>query len=197
MANSEKDDPSLRAEAVVGAGRGGLIVAMGGVGWLGWGLGEAKLFSPVVGTAFGFMALLLWAWSIFTIRKGRILRRQYSPGASSSRRAVWRSFFVVVLLEVLGIACAFMLANRIHRPDLWADWCALVVGLHFLPLAKIFRAPILGVLGVSISLWCVLCWVLFRSDGLVISVALGTGILLCAASAAASLRGRRIAQSLA
>jgi hypothetical protein len=72
----------------------------------------------------------------------------------------------------------------------------MVVGLHYLPIAKIFRAPVLGVLGTLITLWCLLCWGLFRSDSLVISVALGTGILLWLASAAALLRAREIAQAL-
>jgi hypothetical protein len=168
MAKREKDPkgPSLQAEAVVGAGRGALIVAMGGAGWLGWGLGEARAFGGAVGSTFGFVALFLWACSIYTIRKGRILRKQYPPVPAYTWRAVRRSFFLVVLIEVLAIAFVFILANQIRRPDLWADWCAMVVGLHFLPLAKIFRAPVLGVLGVSITLWCALCWALFRSNAL-------------------------------
>ena len=75
MANREEDpkDPSLQAETVVGAGRGAPIVAMFGAGLLGWGLGVAKTFNAAVGAAFGFTALLLWCWSMYTIRKGRHL----------------------------------------------------------------------------------------------------------------------------
>jgi hypothetical protein len=50
-------------------------------------------------------------------------------------------FLVVVLTEVLGIALVSVLANGLHRADPATDWRAMIVGLHFLPLAKIFRAP--------------------------------------------------------
>jgi hypothetical protein len=189
-------DSSFPAEAVLGAGRGALIMSCAGAGWLGWGLGEANAFNVVVGPAFGCIALLLWVWSIYSIRKGRLLRKQYPPVPASTRRAVRSSFVFVVLIEVLALGFAFILAKRLHRPDLWSDWLSMVVGLHYLPLAKIFRAPILGIFGVLITLWCVLCWALFRSNALVISATLGTGILLWAASVSALLRARKIAYSL-
>ncbi len=97
---------------------------------------------------------------------------------------------------MLGIVLAFIVSKRIQRPDLGADWALLVVGVHYLPLARIFRAPILAVLGVLITVWCVFCWVQFRADNLVIGVTLGTGILLWLASATAMVRARRIAHSL-
>ena len=178
-------DPSLQTEAVIGAGRGALIGSMFGAGWLGWGLGEAKVFDGIVGPAFGLMALFLWACSINTIRKGRLLRKKYPPVSASARQAVRRSFLLVVLMEVLTVVFVWILANRIRRPDLGADWCAMVVGLHVLPLARTFRAPTLGVFGVLITLWCVLCWALFRSNVLTTSAALGTGILLWATSVSA------------
>jgi hypothetical protein len=198
MANREEDpkDPSLQAETVVGAGCGAPIVAMFGAGLLGWGLGVAKTFNAAVGAAFGFTALLLWCWSMYTIRKGRHLRKQFPPVPASTRRAIGRSFLLVACIEVVALAFVFVHSNQIHRPDLGADWAMMVVGLHYLPIAKIFRAPVLGVLGTLITLWCLLCWGLFRSDSLVISVALGTGILLWLASAAALLRAREIAQAL-
>jgi hypothetical protein len=189
-------DSSFPAEAVLGAGRGALIMSCAGAGWLGWGLGEANAFNVVVGPAFGCIALLLWVWSIYSIRKGRLLCKQYPPVPASTRRAVRSSFVFVVLIEVLALGFAFILAKRLHRPDLWSDWLSMVVGLHYLPLAKIFRAPILGIFGVLITLWCVLCWALFRSNALVISATLGTGILLWAASVSALLRVRKIAHSL-
>jgi hypothetical protein len=193
---NDTENPSLQAEAVVGAGRGALIVAMFGAGLLGWGLGVARAFNGAVGAAFGFTALFLWSWSIYTIRKGRLLRKQFPPVPASTRRALRRSFLLVVLIEVVALAFVFILSNQIHRPDLGADWAVMVVGLHYLPLAKIFRAPVLGVLGALITLWSLLCWALFRSNTLVISVALGTGILLWLASVCALLRARKIAQAL-
>jgi hypothetical protein len=184
------------AESVVGAGRGALIEAMFGAGWLGWGLGEAKAFNGFTGPVFGFSALLLWGCAIYMIRSGRKLRKRFPAVPDSVRRAITKSFSLVVVVEVAAIILVFTLANWLHRPDLAADWCALIVGLHFLPLAKIFRAPRLGVFGILISVWCIFCWVRFRSDALVISATLGTGILLWAASVAALFRARAIVRSL-
>jgi hypothetical protein len=196
MANRKPMDPSFQAEAVIGAGRGALIVAMFGAGWLGWGLGQARAFTGFVGPAFGFIELFLLACSIYVIRKGRLLRKQYPSMLSSTRHAIRKSFLLVVFTEVVGLLLVWLLANRLHRPDLATDWCAMIVGLHFLPLAKIFRAPHLGVIGILMTLWCVVCWSLFRSNALLISVTVGTGILLWAASVSALFRARKIVHSL-
>jgi len=189
-------NPSYQAEAVVGAGRGALIVAMFGAGWLGWGLGEAKAFTGVVGPAFGMTELFLLACSIYVIRKGRRLRKQNPPVSASVRKVILKSFLLVVLLEALALVFVSILGWRLHRPDLAGDWCAMVVGLHFLPLARVFRSPRLGVIGILIALWCALCWALFRSKTLTISVSLGTGTLLWVACVSALLRARKIAHSL-
>lgn len=198
MAKSEKDavDPSFQAEAVVGAGRSALIVAMFGAGWLGWGLSVAKAFTGFVGPVFGLIELLLLACSIYVIRRGRKLRKEYPPIPASMRRAVHKSFWLVVLAEFIALSVVVTIANVLDRPDLAPDWIAMVVGLHFLPLAKLFRAPQLGVIGLLMTLWCVLCWCLFQSDALVISVTVGTGILLWAASVSALFRARKTELSL-
>jgi hypothetical protein len=76
-------DPSFQAEDMIRAGRGALICAMFGAGWLGWGLGGAKAFNGFVGPPFGFITLFLLAWSIYFIRKGRLLRKRI-PGVDAS-----------------------------------------------------------------------------------------------------------------
>jgi hypothetical protein len=79
-------DPSIQAGAVIGMGRGALIGAIFGAGWLGWGLGSAKAFNGFVGPVFGFTALILLACSIYFLRMGRQLRKQY-PAADASARS--------------------------------------------------------------------------------------------------------------
>lgn len=180
---------------MIGAGRGALVEAMFGAGWLGWGLGEAKAFNGFTGPMFGFTTLLLLACSIFVLRRGRLLRKKY-PAVGASARTTLKWYLLVVLMEILGVLLVMSLANQLHRTDLGTDWCAMVVGLHFLPLAKIFRAPPLVILGILMTLWCALCWVMFRSNALVISVSVGTGILLWGSCVFTLLRARRIVRSL-
>ena len=171
-------------------------MSMFGVGWLGWGLGLAKAFSGFVPLAFGCMAFLLWGSSVYFIRKGRLLRRKFPPLSPSETRAVHKQFWLVVLFEALAILAVGIFATHLQRPDLGADWCALVVGLHFLPLAKVFRAPLLALFGVLIMSWSLIAWTLFRSDALVVRVDIGTGILLCALSTSALLYARKLVHSL-
>jgi hypothetical protein len=197
----DRTDPSSRAlssqaQAVFGAGLGALVPAMFGAGWLGWGLGEAKAYNGLTGPAFGFTELFLFACSIYVLRKGRRLRKKYPAPLTSMQRATRKRFLLIVLIEFLAIALVSILANRLHRADLATDWCAMIVGLHFFPLATIFRAPHFGIIGVLMTLWCALCWVLFRANALVISVSLGTGILLWGSCVFTLLRARRIVRSL-
>jgi hypothetical protein len=189
-------DPSSLAESVAGAGRGALVVAFFGAGWLAWGLGVANAFNGLVGPLFGLCELILFGCAIYMIRKGYRLKKQYPPIPESVRRATRKSFLLTVLWEFLAIAVIFIITWRLHRPDLGADWAAIVVGVHFLPLAKLFRAPQLGVIGILITLWSLISWALFRSNALVISVAIGTGMLLWIASISALLRARQMAASL-
>lgn len=189
-------NPSLQAEAVIGAGRGALIGAMFGAGWLGWGLGTARAFNGFTAPTFGFLALFLLAGSIYFIHKGRVLRIKYPAVVDSTRQTVRKWFVFIVLMEALAIALVSTLAYRLHRADLAANWCAMIVGLHFLPLAKIFRAPHLIARGILITVWCVFCWAFFRSNALVISTSLGTGILFWGSCVFSWFRARRILHSI-
>jgi hypothetical protein len=108
----------------------------------------------------------------------------------------WKWVLLVTVVEVLAIALVAILARRLHRADLATDWCAMIVGLHFLPLAKIVRAPQFVVLGILMMLWCVLSWSFFQSNAIAISASIGTGILLWGNCIISLLKVRRIAQSM-
>jgi hypothetical protein len=189
-------DKSAQGGVISGAGRGALILAMAGSGWLGWGLGSARAFNAVTGSIFGLVSVLLWVWSIRTILAGRALRSQSAATTGPATKFPTKSFIRVVLVEALAVALVLLAAARFHRADLAALGCALVVGLHYLPLAKIFRAPILTVCGILMVLWCLLSWALFKSNVLLIAVTVGTGILLLATSVAILLRARLIVRPL-
>jgi hypothetical protein len=169
---------------------------MSGAGWLGWGLGVAKAYNGFTAPTFGFLALFLFGCSIYFIRRGRLLRKGSSVVVDLARRTVRRWFLFIVLIEALAIVLVTVLATLLHRSDLATNWCAMVVGLHFLPLAKLFHAPELIVRGLLMTLWCVFCWAFFRSNALVISTSIGTGVLLWGGSIFTLLRARRIAHAL-
>jgi hypothetical protein len=187
----------LQPSRVIGAGRGALILAMAGAGWLGWGLSVAQVYNAVVAPIFGTVAISLWGWSIYVMRTGRALHRQLPASSLPLSQFPTRSFVVVLVTEGLAVVLVILFAaGHAHRPDLATDGCALVIGLHYIPLARIFRAPKLAALGILIALWCILSWVFFRTSTLVVAVTAGTGILMWATAVAVLLWARSAARML-
>jgi hypothetical protein len=136
-------------------------MAMFGAGWLGVGLGAAGAFNGLTGPLFGCTEMLLLGCSVALLRSGRAMGKRF-PMPPGERRPVLRAFLVLVAVEVGAILLASILARRLGRPDLGVDWCALVVGLHFFPLARIFRTSQMALLCVALTVWSVLCWALFH-----------------------------------
>jgi hypothetical protein len=190
-------DPALQAQIVQRSGFGALVAGMFGMGWLGSGLGMAHAFTPVVIVFFDVFGVLLLGSSIYFIRKGRSLRRNYPAISDARTRGITKQFIVVVILEFTAIAILSTTAYVFHRPDLAPVLAAIVVGLHFLPLAKIFRQQRYYFWGIAITLWCCICAILFRSNTLVVWSNVGTGVLLWANCAHGLLRTRGTVRSFA
>jgi hypothetical protein len=189
-------DPSLQAQLVFRSGFGALVGGMFGMGWLGWGLGTAHAFTPTVIILFDVFGILLLGYSIYFIRKGRSLCGYYPAPSSTLTQRMKKQFIVVVVLEFTTIAILGTIAYAFHRPDLAPALAATVVGLHFLPLGKIFRQARYYFWGIAITLWCGVCLILFRSNSLVAWSNIGTGVLLWANCAHGLLQARGIVRSL-
>jgi hypothetical protein len=189
-------DPSSQAQLVFRSGLAALVPGMFGMGWLGWGLGIAHAFTPIVIMLFDVVGILILGSSIYFIRKGRSLRRSYPASSDPQGQKMRKQFLVVVILEFMAIGILSRITYVIHRPDLAPVLAAIVVGLHFLPLGKIFRQARYYFWGISITLWCVFCAFSFRSNILVAWSNVGTGILLWASCAHGLLRARGIVHSL-
>lgn len=166
------------------------------MGWLGWGLGTAHAFTPTVIILFDVFGILLLGSSIYFIRKGRSLRRNYPASSNTPAQKTKKQFIVVTAFELTAIVILGATAYAYHRPELTPVLAAAVVGLHFLPLAKIFRQARYYFWGIAITLWCGVCAILFRSNSLVAWSNIGTGVLLWANCAHGLLRARGILRSL-
>jgi len=190
------EGPSFQAQVVIRSGFGALVAGMFGMGWLGSGLGIAHAFTPAAIVLFDVCGALLLGFSVYFIRKGRSLRRDYPASSGARLERINKQFVVVVILEFAAIAIVSTTAYVFHRPDLAPVLAAIVVGLHFLPLGKIFQQPRYYFWGIAIALWCSVCAILFRSNTLIAWSNIGTGILLWANCAHGLLRARSIARSL-
>jgi hypothetical protein len=156
------------------------MMAIFGMLWMGWGLAVGNLFTLSVMLTFYAAFLALLATAILTIRKGMALRKIHplAPGPEGARIA--RRFKIISALEAMGIVLVLIVEGALHRPDLLAVWMGLVVGLHFLPLAKLFRFSAYYYTGAAIIACDVLSWTLLRSSVITVFAALGTGIALWA-----------------
>ena len=190
-------DRFVRAQVVFGLGRGGLIGTLFGAGWLSWGLSAAHEFTLPLGVLVWTCESFLVACAVYFISGGRSLRQKYPAlGQSKARKMDWQ-FSIIVIVGFVGIGFVVFFSSALHRSELAADWIAIVVGLHFLPLGKLFHNPVYFATGIAILVWCFLCRILFRANALTAWAATGTGIVLWAASVRGFLRARQFARGIA
>jgi hypothetical protein len=141
---------------------------------------------------FGFMGSVWFGWSqeapprqwrpllisgsvasILTAIAGGILSWQHWNDGTVFDSRTSPIFGIVVAAEfILAGAGAAILGKR-GRKDLIVSWVALVVGLHFLPLAWFLHFPLLGVMGVVMSVAAVSGVPLAKSRGLATSAVVG------------------------
>jgi len=179
---------------ILGRGIGAMVCTIFGALWLGLGLAGGHAFSLAVIAAFSICCVGLYAGSVFLIRRGRRLRSQppvhLEPSAGVPKQFTW-----LVIAEVVACVAIAWACGARNRGDLIPLGIALVVGLHFLPFARIFRAPECYVTGAAIAIWCVLSWALFRAPKMDVSVGIGTGLILWFTGAYDLIRSRALLSS--
>lgn len=122
-----------------GSARGALICAFFGSAWMYWAVVVSGNPTPVWFSIVTVLAVALIAWAFLRIRTVRHLPS--SAAELEHSRAFRKFFWVDVGIEwgLIGVA-VFALA-RFGRGDLIPQALGVIIGLHFLPLVKIFRAP--------------------------------------------------------
>ncbi len=163
--------------------RGAVIMAFFGAVFaaltmhLQWQVGSAQLALPFV----GFLAIAGAAFHTVRLSGNSIVLSERTRKA-----LIWSS-----VGEGIGIFLAVNVVNNLHRPDLLLPAMALVVGLHFLPIAHAasFRPfLVLGMFLVTAS--CIGFVVASPVGGEIAGIA--SALALWFASAAAIHRERRI-----
>ena len=81
--------------------------------------------------------LFLWAWCDY-----RAFRPYVDPKAEpAAQKARARAFRWINAVQWLAVVVANIVLNAVGRPGWTAPAVILIVGLHLLPLARLFRAP--------------------------------------------------------
>jgi len=134
---------------LIGMTTGGTIMFGFGIAWLLIGVLVApsstglRLSLLVAGIALGVSV------AIMGLRASRLPRGTVPATAEqiAAGRAIGRRFGLIFGLETVAILLAVAVLNGIHRPDYIPCAIAVIVGLHFFPLAPLFKAPIYNVTG--------------------------------------------------
>ncbi len=61
-------------------------------------------------------------------------------------------YALIVATEGAAISVGGPILDHFHRPELFGQWIGAVVGIHFLPLGKLFKIPLYYWTGAAISL---------------------------------------------
>jgi len=155
-----------------GRARGALICAVFGSAWMFW---TAAFVSTVLELSLALVtviAFLIGGWAVLRVRAAR----RYKDSAADRERwvsiAPW--FWIDTSAEwILGAGAVIALAH-LGRYALIPQFLGVIIGLHFLPLARLLRAPRYYIMGSAIVL-CVLASLLIP-DGSIRNVVACAGI---------------------
>ncbi|MBM6401208.1 hypothetical protein [Phycicoccus sonneratiae] len=149
---------------------GALVGASGGTAFVLANRGALPDPWPTVALLAWLVALAGWAWTV-------LLRPRHLPPIAPARPGAGVVYVVSVAGMLAGFAAGRVLLEAAGHPGLMPAVVVVAVGLHFVPFARAFRAPVFGVLG----------WTLAAVGfaGLLLGLALGAG----AAALAAVLTG--------
>jgi hypothetical protein len=182
------------AEAVAGRAMGVFFVAGFGSIWMCTGLaalGHLTLLSGI-GILIVLAALVLPAVQL--LRKTRKYKVEEADPERSRR--IGRAFGWINTVQWIAIVAAIVLLNVFRQPDYIVPAIATIVGLHMLPLARLFEYPahyLAGGLLVAYSAATVLWLPKQQIPG---PGAAGTAVILFATAANSLLSAERAARRL-
>lgn len=160
-----------------------LILAIAAVLWFGWGQAEAPAGWGLplgIGT---LAAIAIAAVAGITVRGFR-----RGATAMADQRA-GRRYGITVGIEVAAIAIGAAGLTQAGRPAYTAPWILLVVGVHFVPLGRLFGSADLVWSGLVLSAVAIAAAVTGAVSAVAPSAVTGAfGGLVLVAAAAASLR---------
>ena len=139
-----------RPRAMTGMAYGAIIMGFFGCLWLTWALASMDVRTSVVIAAVLVFAASLWIPAAGLLRKGLRASKQAAPLTPEDEREQSRMgkiFGLVFAAEGVLIFLAINVLNNLHLGDYAISAIAAIVGLHFLPLARLFRRPMYYVVG--------------------------------------------------
>jgi hypothetical protein len=139
---SEHATPAVTPSALRGHGVGIVVCAIFAALWANW---ARPLLADMSASWIWITAFIVAAASGALLFAGAsmILRSRHLPRAAGggAPRGMRRGFALVLIAEIVALNIAASLLIDHHMAQYLAPAIAAIVGLHFLPLAQIFRSP--------------------------------------------------------
>lgn len=113
---------------------GSLIGAFGGAAFVLVNAGDLP-----AARLLGAVAIALLIAILLVVRRG-------DPGTPPTPSAI-RTYWFCVAGELAAFPAGALVLNHLERPELVRAWVVMVLGMHFVPFARAFGAPLFAWLG--------------------------------------------------
>ncbi|WP_185147817.1 DUF7010 family protein [Peribacillus simplex] len=144
----------ISKEAFRGSGIGVIFMAFFGTLWAGIGvMGLQGWGFPYVELAAIITGIIMVIGGISLIQASQKMPNQVSEKGARHLKRIGFWFNMVFIAEGVLIGAAIAICNAINQTDLIPGVIAIIVGIHFLPLASLFQIKLYYVTG---SLLCLL-----------------------------------------
>lgn len=170
---------AYQRDAAVTAGVFGYFAAV----WFGW----AQTQPP---PTWRIPLLAGSALALATALVGGVLTWRYRRSGTALDAKASRTFGLIVAAELSLAVLGIPVLAGVHHPELRPAYVGFIVGLHLLPLGRLFKYPLLHLAGAAVTVLSVVAVPLARLSSTPLSAVAGAaaGTTLLAA-AAASLSG--------
>jgi hypothetical protein len=190
----EASQEGKTAEAISGRATGVLFFAGFGSVWLYNGLSAMHRLNPISIAAIVVIFAALFVPAALLLRS--VSKAAHEAGSLDSPE-VKRTFFRVNMMQWAAIIAAIVLFNTIHKQEFLATVITFIVGVHLIPLARLFQYSAHYVTGALLMAWATIVAIVFPGEMMPTLGALGTaGILLGSAAYTLALAGSAVKSRL-
>ncbi|MFC9556612.1 hypothetical protein ACFTWF_37970 [Rhodococcus sp. NPDC056960] len=168
---------------------GAAVLALAGIAWFGW----AQENPPASWTPYLVAGQVISAVLLIALVMVLVVRRLTTTGSAMADPRVRRRYWGTVAVEVALIVGGNLLLAAVGHQAYDAAWTLFVVGVHFVPLGKVFHARALARAGVAVAVAAVAAAGLGLATDLAPSAAAGAcgGVVFIGYAGWVLGRGRR------
>jgi len=193
---------TIPGAAIRGTASGMFFMAFFGTLWAYTGiLGLQGWGAPLLLVTAVSIGIALFIGGVSLIRATRELTNQVSKTAlrNGKRTRFW--FNIIFATEGLAIAITVAVSNATRHPELIPVIIAIIVGVHFLPLATLFQVRLYYFTGILLCLLAINTWLFVPAkvtlgghqiNAFMSVVGFGSALILWGTSLAIWLMGRRL-----